>query len=90
MLSNSLEKVRELDATPLDLIAITPSSGQPAPKAPDGEPDVVPIDTLLYRGPRALSRARHIVGQLRSAGAEHDSALIGELFDLVELAGSAT
>jgi hypothetical protein len=90
MLSNSLEKVRELDATPLDLIAIPSGSAPPASTAPDGEPDVVPIDTLLYRGPRALSRARHIVGQLRSAGNTHDTALIGELFDLVELAGSAT
>lgn len=90
LLSSSLEKVRELDATPLDLIAITDSSAPPASAGPDGEPDVVPIDSLLYRGPRALSRARHIVGQLRSTGDAHDAALISELFDLVELAGSAT
>lgn len=90
LLSNSLEKVRELDATPLDLIAITSSDGPPAPTAPDGQPDVVPIDTLLYRGPRALSRARHIVGQLRGAGTTPDAALISELFDLVDLAGSAS
>jgi hypothetical protein len=89
MLSNSLEKVRELDATPLDLIVI-PSGSTPQTTAPDGEPDVVPIDTLLYRGPRALSRAKHIVGQLRSSGATHDPTLISELFDLVELAGSAS
>ncbi len=89
LLRNSLEKVRELDATPLDLIVI-PEGKATASTSPDGEPDVVPIDTLLYRGPRALSRARHIVGQLRSAGDVHDAALIGELFDLVELAGSAT
>lgn len=90
LLSNSLEKVRELDATPLDLIAITPNSAPPAATAPDGEPDVVPIDTLLYRGPRALSRARHIVGQMRTTGDAHNAALISELMDLVELAGSAT
>ncbi len=90
MLSNSLEKVRELDATPLDLIVIPSGSATQATTAPDGEPDVVPIDTLLYRGPRALSRAKHIVGQLRSNSATHDAALISELFDLVELAGSAT
>ncbi len=89
LLSNSLEKVRELDATPLDLIAIS-ADGAPATTAPDGQPDVVPIDSLLYRGPRALSRARHIVGQLRSSGATPDTALIDEVFDLVELAGSAT
>lgn len=90
LLSSSLEKVRELDATPLDLIAITESSAPPATTARDGEPDVVPIDALLYRGTRALSRARHIVGQLRSAGDAPNAALITELFDLVELAGSAT
>ncbi len=90
LLSTSLEKVRELDATPLDLIAITAGGALPTSRAPDGEPDVVPIDSLLYRGPRALSRARHVVGQLRSAGEAHDAALIQELFDLVELAGSTS
>ncbi len=90
MLSNSLEKVRELDATPLDLIVISSGGAAQVSTSPDGEPDVVPIDTLLYRGPRALSRAKHIVGQLRSGSAAHDVTLINELFDLVELAGSAT
>lgn len=92
LLSNSLEKVRELDATPLNLIAVGSNDGgsNAANVAPDGEPDVVPIDALLYRGARALSRARHIVGQLRTAGAPHDAALVDELFDLVELAGSAS
>ncbi len=90
LLSSSLEKVRELDATPLDLIAITEGGAPPAANAPDGEPDVVPIDSLLYRGTRALSRARHVVGQLRSAGEPQDAALLSELLDLVELAGSAT
>ncbi len=90
LLSQSLERVNELTKTPLDLIAIPATPTPPARTAPDGEPDVVPIDTLLYRGPRALSRARHIIGQLRAAGDAHDPLLIGELFDLVELAGSAT
>ena len=90
LLSQSLESVNELTKTPLDLIAIPATPTPPARTAPDGAPDVVPIDTLLYRGPRALSRARHIIGQLRAAGDAHDPLLIGELFDLVELAGSAT
>lgn len=88
LLNTSLEKVRELDATPIGLIAVAdPLSGQTG-AGPDGEREVVPIDSLLYRGPRALSRARHIVGQLRTGDAQHDPALISELFDLVELAGS--
>lgn len=90
LLTSSLEKVRELDATPLGLIAVSETKGPPAAAARDGEPDVVPIDSLLYRGPRALSRARHIVGQLRTGGSTHDPMLIQELFDLVELAGSTT
>ena len=89
LLSSSLQKVRELDETPLDLIPITEPASTRAFAAPDGEPDVVPIDALLYRGPRALSRARHIVGQLRTGSDAHNPALIDELFDLVELAGSA-
>jgi hypothetical protein len=90
LLSTSLEKVRELEKTPLDLITVSTGGGAPSQNGPDGEPDVVMIDSLLYRGPRALSRARHIVGQLRSEGHATDSALISELFDLVELAGSGT
>jgi len=90
LLSTSLEKVRELDATPLDLIPIPEPASPLSPTAPDGQPDVVPIDALLYRGSRALARARHIVGQLRTGSSAQDPALINELFDLVELAGSAS
>ena len=90
LLSQSLESVNALTRTPLDLIAIPAAPAAATSTARDGEPDVVPIDVLLYRGPRALSRARHIVGQLRTAGDTHDPALISELLDLVELAGSTS
>jgi hypothetical protein len=49
---------------------------------------VVPVEDLLYRGPRALSRARHLVTQLRANGRTPNPALLDELFDLVELAGA--
>lgn len=88
LLSSSLEKVRELDVTPLGLLAIPAGGAPPAAAAATAEPDVVPMETLLYRGPRALSRARHIVGQLRSSGEHGDTTLLAELYDLVELAGS--
>ena len=89
LLTNSLEKVRELDVTPLGLLAIPGNAVPPASVTSAPEPDVVPMETLLYRGPRALSRARHIVGQLRSSGERGDTSLLAELFDLVELAGSS-
>jgi hypothetical protein len=90
LLNTSLERVRELEVTPLDMIAVPSNGAARSSTAPDGEPDVVMIDSLLYRGPRALSRARHLVGQLRNMGASADHSLMEELFDLVELAGSAT
>ena len=89
LLSSSLDKVRELEVTPLGLIAIPSPGATASPGGGETEPEVVPIDSLLYRGPRALSRARQIVNQLRTAGDAHDNALIAELFDLVDLAGSA-
>jgi hypothetical protein len=91
LLGSSLEGMRDLEATPLDLSAL-PESPTRAPAigtAPDGEPDVVPIDMLLYRGARALGRARHLVTQLRATEAPADPALLAELFDLVELAGAS-
>lgn len=89
LLTSSLEKVRELDVTPLGLLAIPGNAAPPASVTAAPEPDVVPMESLLYRGPRALSRARHIVGQLRSSGEHGDTSLLAELFDLVELAGSS-
>lgn len=89
LLTSSLEKVRELDVTPLGLLAIPGNAVPPASVTSAPAPDVVPMESLLYRGPRALSRARHIVGQLRSSGEHGDTSLLAELFDLVELAGSS-
>jgi chemotaxis protein histidine kinase CheA len=89
LLNSSLQRTRELETTPLDLIAVDDNGAAPSVAGPDGEPDVVTIDSLLYRGPRALSRARHLVAQLRGNGASHDEAVLHELFDLVDLAGSA-
>lgn len=56
---------------------------------------VVPIDTLLYRGPQALARARAVRDALRDALATHGpsdprtTALLDELSDLLDLAASA-
>mgnify|MGYP001175520201 CR=1 FL=1 len=70
---------------------------RPVPAAPPSEADVVPIETLLYRGPDALARARVVRDQLRAAwqragGAAIDptaAALLDELSDLLDLAATA-
>jgi len=70
---------------------------RPVPAAPASEPEVVPIETLLYRGPDALARARVVRDQLRAAwqragGAAIDptaAALLDELSDLLDLAATA-
>jgi hypothetical protein len=51
------------------------------------EPDIVPIDSLLYRGPAALARARVLRDTLRTDGSSAES--LAELFDLLDLAGSS-
>jgi chemotaxis protein histidine kinase CheA len=48
--------------------------------------DLVPIQTLVYRGQRAVERAAEIRRVLRKGGAAPTPALVDELVDLVELA----
>jgi hypothetical protein len=49
------------------------------------EEDIVPIESLLYRGRAALDRAVEIRDELRGAPSSDPTAL-EELFDLLELA----
>ena len=79
--------------------AITPPAAEPptgaaapAPETSDdrpGDEQVVPIETLLYRGPSALRRARELRDELRtaSAGRRLPDAL-AELFELLDLAAA--
>jgi len=53
---------------------------------PIPEDVVVPIETLVYRGQAALTRAIEIRDTLRRGGATSDPAALDELFDLLELA----
>jgi hypothetical protein len=48
--------------------------------------DVVPIETLLYRGRAALDRAVEIRDEIKRSGNRADSAALEELFDLLDLA----
>jgi len=57
-----------------------------AAPVPIPEDNVVPIDTLLYRGRAALDRAVEIRDELRRRGASSDQAALDELFDLLDLA----
>ena len=53
---------------------------------PIPEDNVVPIDSLLYRGRAALDRALEIRDDLRKRGPSSDQAALDELFDLLDLA----
>jgi chemotaxis protein histidine kinase CheA len=68
---------------------------QPLSQAPLSEPasigddDIVPIESLLYRGRAALERAiavRDEMQRARASGVNPDEASLAELFDLLELA----
>jgi hypothetical protein len=48
----------------------------------------VPIETLLYRRPAALARAREIRDQLRRIGGPQLPDALVELFDLLDLAAA--
>jgi hypothetical protein len=52
---------------------------------PVPEDEIVPIETLLYRGRSALDRAVELRDEMKRAGRRDDDA-IDELFDLLELA----
>ncbi|MEO8909123.1 MAG: hypothetical protein ABI408_02705 [Gemmatimonadaceae bacterium] len=72
-LSSSLAAMRSLE---------TRNSG-PQPAA-----ELVPIQTLLYRGRSAIERAAEIRRALKKAGNAPTRALVDELIDLVELAST--
>ena len=72
MLNSSLATMRSLE------------SRHSGPEPPAGE--LVPIQTLLYRGQRAIERAAEIRRALKKSGTPPTRALVDELVDLVELA----
>src|SRR5213078_4696473 len=58
----------------------------PRPAAPAGEPAVVDVRTLLYRGDRALARAQELRAAAKQATGDSLLALVDEVCDLVALA----
>lgn len=75
----------------------TPKRSEAVSSTTDLAHDIVPIESLLYRGPDALARARVVRDELRAAwqragGAAIDptaASLLDELSDLLDLAASA-
>lgn len=65
---------------------ITASSATVAPATPPTEAQVVAITTLLYRGERALARARELRAAARDAAPERLRDLLDEACDLIALA----
>jgi hypothetical protein len=81
-----------IDETPVDepLIEASPRRAEhvngTAGAGDAGDP-VVPIDSLLYRGPAALARARALRDAFRTEGSSDES--LAELFDLLDLASNS-
>ena len=66
----------------LDVLHTTPLSNP----IPLGEQPPVAIDVLLYRGRAAIERAREIRDQVKRTPGPVDPEVLGELFDLLDLA----
>jgi hypothetical protein len=75
-LSQTLEGFSALEQAPLDVARPTPVE------------EIVPIESLLYRGRAALERARALRAELTSAGELPSPDALQELYDLIELAAA--
>lgn len=75
MLDQGIAAFAPLDRAPL------------VPPAPIDEDEIVPIESLLYKGNAALDRAIHLRDALRAQGFAADDT-VKELFDLLDLARS--
>jgi hypothetical protein len=74
LLEDGLDGIRGLEERPL----VAPV------RLPDD--DVVPIETLLYRGRGALRRAAELRDEIRRGSAAPSPEAVEELFDLLDLA----
>ena len=93
-----LDRYGEGEAVPVAAPAAAQPAAMPAPVAPPITPQpvqpvadgVVPIESLLYRGQRAINRALELQGELERLAASTPQARehIDELFDLLRLASA--
>lgn len=89
-LAEGIAKLSQLAEEPLTEAAVAPRPEITTPTVrvtADGD-GVVPIESLLYRGPAALDRARSLRRTLRAAppGSATAREVLDELFDLMDLA----
>lgn len=82
LLEHGISGIERWPGTPLDVPAV------PAPATAAPVDGVVPIDTLYYRGPAALARAREVRDTLRAQSGTPDPELLAELYDLLDLVGA--
>lgn len=75
-----------LDTSISALEAFVASPMTPPSRLPEEEGEVVPIESLLYRGRAALDRAVELRDAMKQAGVPSDPDGLEELFDLLELA----
>ena len=73
-----------------DLLGSSLATMRSLENASEGQPSarIVPIQALLYRGDRAVSRAAELRAQFQDASAPPSRELFAELCDLVELAAT--
>lgn len=64
------------------------SQMRPLERPGEPEPDIVPIQNLLYRGEAAVNRSKELRAQIFAAKTAPSRETIAELCDLVELAGA--
>ena len=57
-----------------------------APPVTFGAVEVVPVETLLYRGRAALERAAAIREQIKASGGVASQSTLEEMYDLIGLA----
>ena len=74
LLQDGLTGLSSLETTPLSQPAVIPDA------------DVVPIESLLYRGRSALARAAELREEIRRHGDAPARETVQELFDLIDLA----
>lgn len=71
-----------------DALGSSLSEMRPLERPGEPEPQVIPIQTLLYKGKAAVNRSKELRAQIFAAKTAPSRETVSELCDLVELAGA--